>query len=109
MTKYAKILWDASKKVWILPDDSTSPSFDWEKFHKFGDHLEFKTINKPKERTLPITASQYYEKYYGRRSRPNKVDKVIDSLIGKTNVTDPPKTALAAAITGNRRIVIKHK
>jgi hypothetical protein len=101
--RYTKILWDASKKVWILPDGGTSPSFDWEKFHKFGDHLEFKTINKPKEKVLNLTDMQYFEKYYGRRSRPNahdKVDKVLDTLVGVKGKT-PVKPV------EQRRVILK--
>jgi hypothetical protein len=106
MTKYTKILWDASKKHWILPDGSTLPSFNWEKFHKFGDHLEFKTINKSKEAKVPLSGTDYYEKYYGRRSRPNKHDKldtVLDTLVGAEKKT-PVK---AITVKPRRRVIIK--
>jgi hypothetical protein len=85
MTKYVKIIWDAAKKWWILPDGSNTKTFNWELFHKFGDHLEFKTVNKPTHEREIAGSTDYYEKYYGRTSRPHnaaKVDRVLDNLVG---------------------------
>jgi hypothetical protein len=84
---YTKIVWDALKKIWILPDGNTTPSFDWEKFHKFGDHLDFRTINKSTKTKETMSSTEYYERYFGRRSRPSKVDKVLDQLAGTPKKT----------------------
>jgi hypothetical protein len=36
-----------------------------------------------KRREKALSSTQYYEKYFGRRSRSSKVDKTIDRIIGK--------------------------
>ena len=118
--KSVKIMFDSHKKLWILPDGSTTPSFDWEKFKKFAPEANLdlrSTEPTTRTRVTAMSGEEYYNKYYGRHSRPKmereKVDRVLDTLTG---VSESPKTELAMQIRKQptmsvepikRRVVIK--
>lgn len=122
--KTVLVRWDATKNVWILPDGTTTSSFDWEKFKSFGPDkpLEFITINQPaKAKKAVMDSTEYYERYYGRKSRPNKhdkadkvdktnkVDRVLDRLVGAEKKISVKTTTPVKPVTvePRRRVVIR--
>jgi hypothetical protein len=109
-----RVVWNTVKKIWTLPDGVTTPSFAtaYELIKAMHPSKEVKFVSDGPATKAKSTMSnmEYYEKFYGRRAKPNKVDKVLEQLTGVRKKT-PVKPADMDFSKGNvpRRVVIRHK
>jgi hypothetical protein len=109
-----RVVWDTLKKIWTLPDGVMTPSFatayELVKAMHPNKEVKFVTDGPITKAKAVMSSTEYYERYYGRRSRPSKVDKVLDQLTGAPKKT-PVKPVDMDFSKGNvpRRVIIRHK